>query len=301
MICERGMFVIESKNYSGWIFGKSEDKQWCQTLRTGRRKSHKEFFYNPILQNKTHIKALESLLDKKISMWSIVAFSNDCSFRNLQINTKDAIVINYRNLFNAVKNIYLQPKAENLTEEEIERIYEFLYPYTQVDEITKFQHTLNAQYAKMASEGKKLVRVEIPIDKTDNNEADEKELQFERNHESNASDHSEPEHNESNHNIVDQSIANCNEDDNTNNTEEASVIVEPKPIATKTENLPPDIQNESKCPICNGKLVLRTATKGKNAGNNFYGCCNYPKCKYIKNIEKASSQYTEASTINNHS
>ena len=38
------------------------------------------------------------------------------------------------------------------------------------------------------------------------------------------------------------------------------------------------------CPYCGGKLVLRTAKQGPYAGNQFYGCSNYPKCKYIKNI-----------------
>ena len=38
------------------------------------------------------------------------------------------------------------------------------------------------------------------------------------------------------------------------------------------------------CPKCGSKLVLRTARKGENAGNQFYGCSSYPKCKYIKNL-----------------
>lgn len=41
-----------------------------------------------------------------------------------------------------------------------------------------------------------------------------------------------------------------------------------------------------KCPWCGSALVLRTAKKGSNAGGNFYGCSNFPKCKYIKNIAK---------------
>lgn len=45
-------------------------------------------------------------------------------------------------------------------------------------------------------------------------------------------------------------------------------------------------QEISRCPWCNGQLILRTAKKGANAGNQFYGCSNYPKCKYVKNIEK---------------
>lgn len=45
------------------------------------------------------------------------------------------------------------------------------------------------------------------------------------------------------------------------------------------------VQSEEKiCPRCGCKLVLRTATRGANAGNKFYGCSGFPKCKYIENI-----------------
>ena len=39
-----------------------------------------------------------------------------------------------------------------------------------------------------------------------------------------------------------------------------------------------------KCPRCGGTLILRTAKHGINKGNSFYGCSNYPKCRYIKNL-----------------
>ena len=52
MIHEKGIFVIESKNYSGWIFGNERDKKWTQVLANG----DKNYFFNPILQNKIHIK-----------------------------------------------------------------------------------------------------------------------------------------------------------------------------------------------------------------------------------------------------
>ena len=38
------------------------------------------------------------------------------------------------------------------------------------------------------------------------------------------------------------------------------------------------------CPRCGGQLILRTAKKGDNAGNQFYGCSNFPRCRYIQNI-----------------
>lgn len=45
------------------------------------------------------------------------------------------------------------------------------------------------------------------------------------------------------------------------------------------------VDNEKLCPKCGGKLILRTAKRGDYAGSQFYGCENYPKCKFIENIE----------------
>jgi hypothetical protein len=38
------------------------------------------------------------------------------------------------------------------------------------------------------------------------------------------------------------------------------------------------------CPRCGQQLVLRTAKKGDRAGQQFYGCSAYPRCRYIKNL-----------------
>ncbi|WP_405241606.1 NERD domain-containing protein [Lentisalinibacter salinarum] len=41
---------------------------------------------------------------------------------------------------------------------------------------------------------------------------------------------------------------------------------------------------EPECPQCSAKMVKRTATRGKYAGKEFWGCTNYPSCKGIRNI-----------------
>lgn len=41
-----------------------------------------------------------------------------------------------------------------------------------------------------------------------------------------------------------------------------------------------------KCPRCGAEMVIRTARRGKNKGNQFYGCSNYPRCKYTLNINE---------------
>lgn len=52
--------------------------------------------------------------------------------------------------------------------------------------------------------------------------------------------------------------------------------VEEKHVSKSEENLV--------CPRCGGQLVLRIAKKGDNAGNQFYGCSNFPKCRYVQNV-----------------
>jgi len=52
-----GIFVIETKNFKGWIFGDENQRQWTQQIY--RKKSR---FQNPLHQNKLHVKALMQFL-----------------------------------------------------------------------------------------------------------------------------------------------------------------------------------------------------------------------------------------------
>jgi hypothetical protein len=59
------------------------------------------------------------------------------------------------------------------------------------------------------------------------------------------------------------------------------------PQATAPQDLP---QRESPdsgtplCPKCGAPMVLRTATRGPNAGTQFWGCPNYPRCQGVLQI-----------------
>lgn len=54
-----GIFVIETKNMSGWIFGSADQTKWTQVQKGGKRRS----FQNPLRQNHAHVKAVESILE----------------------------------------------------------------------------------------------------------------------------------------------------------------------------------------------------------------------------------------------
>ena len=57
-------------------------------------------------------------------------------------------------------------------------------------------------------------------------------------------------------------------------------------ISTKNHvaNLKSRYSSDSICPKCGDILRQRQAKRGKFAGKYFYGCSNFPKCRYIKNI-----------------
>ncbi len=69
-----GIFVIETKNYTGYITGNEYGDQWTQNKKFS--------FQNPIKQNYGHIKALAELLNLPEDMFiSIVVFSVDADVK----------------------------------------------------------------------------------------------------------------------------------------------------------------------------------------------------------------------------
>lgn len=74
-----GIFVIEVKNYKGWIFGNANKKTWTQTIY---KKKYK--FQNPLHQNYKHIKFLEQTLNTSTNndiFKNIVVFTGDSKFK----------------------------------------------------------------------------------------------------------------------------------------------------------------------------------------------------------------------------
>jgi len=78
LVSTKGIFVIETKDYSGWVFGNPKLPKWTQTTRWGEYK-----FQNPIHQNHKHIKELERYFDflTDKSFKSIVVFVGDGKFK----------------------------------------------------------------------------------------------------------------------------------------------------------------------------------------------------------------------------
>ena len=200
LITTKGIFVFESKNYSGWIFGSENQRYWTQTLPQGKGKSHKEKFFNPIMQNATHIKHLKALVGEDIPYFSIIAFSERCTLKKID-KSSDVKVINRGNVPLAVKSIMQTIQENILSTENIDKIHYQLYDYTQVNDEVKQQHIQKINSKFKSEEG----IISLSIDEQ---------------------------------------------------------------------------QQNDKCPCCGGDLILRVIKKGENTGKEFYGCSNFPKCRY---------------------
>jgi len=77
IVSRYGVFVVETKNMSGWIFGHKESRSWTKINR-----GHKLKFLNPLLQNESHIRALSNAARiPPEKMHSVVVFRGDCTLK----------------------------------------------------------------------------------------------------------------------------------------------------------------------------------------------------------------------------
>ena len=77
IISKFGVFVVETKNMKGWIFGSPNQKTWTQKIY-----NHSNRFQNPLFQNYKHVKAIASLLDlNDQQVHSVVVFVGDSKFK----------------------------------------------------------------------------------------------------------------------------------------------------------------------------------------------------------------------------
>jgi len=78
LVSRFGIFVIETKDYNGWIFAGADDRFWTQVFYRIKFR-----FQNPIRQNYRHVRAIQELLDFLPAdvIRPAVVFTGDAEFR----------------------------------------------------------------------------------------------------------------------------------------------------------------------------------------------------------------------------
>ena len=131
MVTTTGIYVIESKNYSGWIFGSEKLKSWTQTFKN--RKKYK--FFNPIWQNKGHISALKNILgieDNDIYK-SYIVFSERCELKKIELDSRDIKVLKRNDLLETIK-YDIKNSSDLIDLDKVVEIYKILNKYSNVEE-----------------------------------------------------------------------------------------------------------------------------------------------------------------------
>ena len=77
IVSRYGVFVVETKNMKGWIFGNPDQKTWTQKIY-----KHSNKFQNPLHQNYKHVKTLEEQLSlPETAIHSVVVFVGSSTFK----------------------------------------------------------------------------------------------------------------------------------------------------------------------------------------------------------------------------
>ena len=137
MLHHSGVYVVEFKSYSGWIYGGEEDRYWLQTFPNGDKMN----FYNPIMQNEGHIASLMKFLgrDDRENFHSIILFSDRCTFKDVRCRHTDAYLIHNRELKKTLRRAGRRTKYA-LNRREIRAIYQEILPCTKVSRQVKKEH-----------------------------------------------------------------------------------------------------------------------------------------------------------------
>ncbi|PFV91604.1 hypothetical protein COL21_21545 [Bacillus thuringiensis] len=141
VIAETGVFVVETKNYEGWIYGSEKATRWTQGIF--RKKSS---FQNPFRQNYKHIKAIEWVMEQQLPCISIAAFHPKCSLKRVNVHSKKKHVLYYNDLQKCIESY----TDVQLTNDEVQHIYQTILRANITDKDIKKKHVkyLHNKFAK---------------------------------------------------------------------------------------------------------------------------------------------------------
>ena len=133
-----GIFVIETKNYKGWIYGGESAEYWTQNIH-----GHKYQLFSPILQNAGHVKAIRRVLKEfePLTITPIVAFSRRT---RIKVKAYDAYVV----YWDQVRRIIKQYDERHLSWEQVNAICDKIQSVQlESSKETRKQHKKNVRSA----------------------------------------------------------------------------------------------------------------------------------------------------------
>lgn len=127
-ISRYGIFVVETKNYAGRIYGNDSQREWTQVLAYGNTKNK---LYNPVKQNQTHIIRLKKILNTSLNLVSVVVFVN----ANIEYIESDSVYS-----LSGLKYLIGKESPTLINENDVERIYALIKNYKENPVVTNKEH-----------------------------------------------------------------------------------------------------------------------------------------------------------------
>lgn len=139
IVSKYGIFVIETKQYNGYIIGNDYDKKW--TIKSGNKKY---YINNPVHQNYGHIKAIKEVLEiDENKLISIVCIPSKAK---LKIDSK--VVVSINSLLSKI-NEYKELIINNEDE-----LYKKISSLNIIDKEKRKKHVIYAKKVKSINDGK---------------------------------------------------------------------------------------------------------------------------------------------------
>ena len=252
-----GIFVIETKNYKGWIFGSEKQKQWTQVIMGRKYK-----FQNPLRQNYLHVKTLVSLLDLELRYFhSMIAFIGEC-----ELKTRDELPEHV--LTSGMVSYIKKKQTKLLDEDEVKAIVSHIES-NRFDKSWKTNRDHKAYLKNKHSNDAKKSAVDS-IEKIHTKPIIAEAVKSKEVHKWSgqvavASD-----------SLIESPVV-------------SNAFITPFDALDETASTKPikiaaaSLQNPT-CPKCQSEMVKWIAKKGARQGQSFYGCSQFPKCRGVVNV-----------------
>ncbi len=268
LVSPYGIFVIETKNMSGWIFGQARQTQWTQKMNA----HHSQKFQNPLFQNYKHVKTLQAHLGlADTQLHSLVVFTGSSTFKTQMPDN----VVQGRAFVAWIKQkqeVLLLPEVvaqilQTLTEQ---RLDPGLKTHLQHRKHVKALVAEKAQQpkAKQVATATDKTVVEQTITATASESVSMENVT-----------HDTPQMNH------DLQVIGVIESGPVEMNAVGPDAVSAEVVDQQIQRQAMDAQtSERSCPRCGSEMVLRQSKKGANAGESFWGCSGFPKCRMVVKV-----------------
>ena len=274
-------FIIECKNLFGNIDIDSKGN-FVRTIEYGGRK-HKEGIYSPITQNERHMTVLKECRaeDRNMLMAAMVRKTFDLFNKSLVVLANPKTVVNDKyakkeikeqvlradQLIKVIRKMASDSKEISSSKKDMMSIAESLLARNKderKDYFTKYEELVKESEIVPESVAQTIVESET-VPECEEQTVVETEATTE---------------------IATEAATEATSETATETIAEVTADATSETTSEKEEQIVTDTKDNLLCPKCGSNLVLRTAKRGNNVGEQFYGCLAYPKCRFILKIEE---------------